>query len=182
LRDLLGDVALSFILLLAEVDVLSISEDEVDRSVEIPPLLEWFLLLVVSHCLGFVYEVIQYSAALIADEESILKLLLQPLVLLFTRIGPARLGFPLAMGIVLADIIIEVLQSWAIELSDLFKALLEFEEFQFGKVLVQIFGNGLSGGFEDGVPVVAVEVAREWNFIHDESVLHGLFIIIIKGN
>lgn len=76
----------------------------------------------------------------------------------------------------LADVVVKILKSWAIEFSNLFKAFFELNQLQFGQILVEVFGNGFSGGFEDSVPVVSVEVARQRDFVHDERVLHLLLL------
>jgi hypothetical protein len=78
------------------------------------------------------------------------------------------------MGFVFADVVVEVLESGTVEFADLFEALLELYEFELGQVVVEVFGYGFAGGFEDGVPVLSIEVAGEGEFVHDEGVLHGI--------
>lgn len=76
------------------------------------------------------------------------------------------------MRFVLANVVIEVLQPWAIELSDLFEAFLEFKQFEFWEILVEILGNGAACRPEDGVPASAIVVTRKRDLIHDEGILH----------
>lgn len=83
-----------------------------------------------------------------------------------------RSGLFLLMVGVFSYVIVEVFQSRAVKLADLLELLLYFQKFQLRKILMEIFWDGFAGGLEDGVPVVAVIVAREWKFVHYEGVLH----------
>ena len=57
---------------------------------------------------------------------------------------------------------VEVVQSRTVEFPYLLESLFEFDEFEFGEVFVEVFGDGFAGRFEDRVPVVAVVVPWEW--------------------
>lgn len=85
------------------------------------------------------------------------------------------------MRIVLADVVVEILQTRTVELADLLEAFLEFEQLELGQVLVEVFGDGAASGLEDRVPVGAVVVTRQWDLVHYEGVLHAMLIIIIGG-
>ena len=79
----------------------------------------------------------------------------------------------------LADVVIKILKSWTIEFSNLLKAFFELNQLQFGKILMEILGDGFPGWFEDGVPVVSVEVARQRDFVHNERILHLLLLYFV---
>lgn len=44
---------------------------------------------------------------------------------------------------------------------------------------MQVLGYRFPGGFEDCIPVVSVEIAREGDFVHDEGVLHLLLLYLV---
>ncbi len=45
---------------------------------------------------------------------------------------------------------------------------------------MKVFGYGFPGWFEDCVPVVAIEISRKGNFIHDKCILHFIIILMVK--
>jgi hypothetical protein len=77
--------------------------------------------------------------------------------------------------VVLADVVVEVFQPRTVEFADLLKAFLEFKQLELRQVLVEILGNGATSGLEDGVPIGAIVVARQRDFIHDEGILHPYY-------
>jgi hypothetical protein len=85
------------------------------------------------------------------------------------------------VGIVLADVVVEVLETRAVELADLLEALLELEQLELGQVLVEVLGDGAAGRLEHRVPVCPVVVTRERDLVHYQGVLHAMVIIIIGG-
>lgn len=58
-----------------------------------------------------------------------MELLLQSLILLLIGSTATRLGL-ISMGIMLADVVIEIFQTGTVELSYLFKAFLQLEQLQ----------------------------------------------------
>lgn len=80
----------------------------------------------------------------------------------------------------LADVVIKILKPRAIELTNLLKAFFQLNQLELWEVLMQVLGYGLPGGFEDGVPVVSIEVARKRDFVHDEGVLHLLLLYLME--
>ena len=78
----------------------------------------------------------------------------------------------------------EVVEFGAIELADFFELFLDVDVFEFGKVFVEVLGDGFAGGFDNGVPLFAVEIFGEGQFVHDEVILHlscNLYYYLIVG-
>lgn len=116
---------------MAEVDVFSVSEDQVDRAVEVSSFLQRFLVFLIPDSFCLVDKVVQYRTILIAEQQCILKLLFKSFIILLAGVGPAGFGFLIAVGLMLADVVIKILKSRAIELTNLLKAFFELNQLQF---------------------------------------------------
>ena len=77
------------------------------------------------------------------------------------------------------DVVIKVVESRAVKLSDLLEPFFELYEFEFGQIFVKIFRNGFACRFEDGVPIFPVVVTRQRKFVHDKSILHLIILYIL---
>jgi len=60
-----------------------------------------------------------------------------------------------------SNVVVKIVQSRTVEFADLFESFFELDQFELGKVLVEVFGNRFSGRFEDGVPIFPVIIARK---------------------
>lgn len=68
--------------------------------------------------------------------------------------------------------IIEKFQSRAVKFANFLELLLDPLQFQFRQILVQVFGDELSSGSEDCIPLITIKLFREWKFVHNKRVLH----------
>ena len=70
------------------------------------------------------------------------------------------------------DHLIEVFQLRAVKLADLLEFLLYVDMLELRKILMQVLGDTLAGRPYNSIPLVAIKIFGERQFVHDEIILH----------
>ena len=125
--------------LLTEIQTLPIPKNQINGILKIPPALP-ALPLRPPHTPRPTHQLIEHRTLPVTQQHRILQLLFPPHVLLLLLDRPRRLA-PLLLPLlpVLPDVVVEVLQTRAVEFTDLFKSLLQLLQLQLGQVRVQVF-------------------------------------------
>lgn len=74
---------------------------------------------------------------------------------------------------------IKILKFGTVELADFLKFFLNIDMLECGQFIVQIGRYAFASGSNNSVPLLPIEVFRQWQFVHDEIILHLLIILII---
>lgn len=127
--------------MLTHIEIFPVSEDEINGVGEISAFFLLFLFLVVFERSRLADQFVQHRALLVTKKQSILKFLLDSFILLFLLNLARSLWFLLFEGLVLSDVVIEILKSWTVEFAYLFEPLFQFHEFEFRQIFMKILGD-----------------------------------------